>query len=159
MKNLFLGSGEEVRDRVDSHVATHPSVEAVLAEALKKIHTNGRGFIIEEVKFDRIIGESDCVATGPNDVIIFAKRPNRWGHTRFVKNRKPEQSSSVVVILKKAEDDDFYILITAFVGSIASPEPWDRNATSESRSFWNTHALVWGTQKVISGTETTRCPW
>lgn len=159
MKNLFLGSGEEVRDRVDSHVATHQSVHAILAEALKKIHAGGRGFIIEEVQMSRIVGESICVATRPGDEIVFAKRPNRWGLTRFVRNRTPELSSSVVVILKKAQDDNFYILITAFIGAMAPPEPWDRNATSESREFWNTHALVWGCEKTIPGTESLECPW
>ncbi|MEI8269811.1 MAG: hypothetical protein WCG45_00420 [bacterium] len=153
----FLSSGEEVRDRVDSHL--HQTAVALLPEALQKISANGRGFTIEEVKFDRIVGESDCVPTGPEDAIIFAKRPNRWGLTRFVRNRQPEKSSSVVVILKKAEEGNFFILITAFIGSIAPPEPWDRNATSESRNFWNTHALVWGSQEVISGTESLDCPW
>lgn len=156
MKN-FLGSGEEVVDRYRPHL--HQDAVSVLPEALQKINASGRNFIIEEVKFDRIVGETICVATRPGDQIIYAKRPKRWGHTRFVRNRKPEQSSSVVVILKKAEEDDFYILITAFVGKIADPEPWDRNATSTSRDFWNTHALVWGYEEVLLDTETTECPW
>jgi hypothetical protein len=156
MKN-FLSSQEEVVDRYRSHL--HEDVVSVLPEALQKISANGRNFIIEEVKFDRIVGESICVATRLGDQIVYAKRPKRWGLTRFVRNRKPEQSSSVVVILKKAEEGNFFILITAFIGSIAEPEPWDRNATSTSRDFWNTHALVWGYEEVIPGTETSRCPW
>jgi len=156
MKN-FLGSGEEVVDRYRPHL--HQDAMSILPEALQKISAKGRNFIIEEVKFDRIVGESICVATRPGDQIVYARRPKRWGLTRFVRNRKPEQSSSVVVIIKKAEEGNFYILITAFVGSIAEPEPWDRNATPTSRDFWNTHALVWGYEEVISGTETTLCPW
>jgi hypothetical protein len=158
MKSLFLGSGEEVRDRADSHVATHTSVHAVLAEVLKKIHAGGRGFLIEEVQMGRIVGESICVATRPGDEIIFAQRPNRWGLTRFVRNRTPEPSSSVSIILKKAQDGE-YILITAFIGSMAPAEPWDRNATPNSREFWNTHALVWGCEEIIPGTESLECPW
>lgn len=168
-EKFFLGSGEEVRDRADSHVATHTSVHAVLAEALKKIHASERGFIIEEIQMGRIIGETICVATGPGDQIIFGKRPNRWGLTRFVKNRKSEQSSSVVVILKKAEGNDFFTLITAFVGAMAPPEPWDqrtfsqkpdpKGAEKESKEFWSTHALVYGCEEILKGTETSKCPW
>lgn len=155
MKN-FLGSGEDVVDRYRPHL--HQDAVLILPEALQKISASGRNFIIEEVNFDRIVGESICVATRPGDQIVYAKRPNRWGLTRFVRNRTPEPSSSVVVILKKAEDNN-YILITAFIGAMAPPEPWDRNATSESREFWNTHALVWGREEIIPGTESSECPW
>jgi len=152
-----LGSDEEVRDRYNSHF--HQEVLQVLPEVLEKIKSRGRTFIIEEIDLGQVIGKSNCVVTRPNDTIVYAKRPKRWGYTRFVKNRQPEQSSSVAVILKKAEDGDFFIIITAFIGKIAEPEPWDRNATTISREFWNTHALVWGCEEIILGTEISHCPW
>ncbi|HOZ36467.1 MAG TPA: hypothetical protein PLR18_01395 [bacterium] len=63
------------------------------------------------------------------------------------------------MILKKAEDVGGYILITAFVGGLSEPEPWDRNTTPASADFWANHALIWGCEPIVSGTETTRCPW
>lgn len=158
MENLFLKSGERVVDRYKSHL--HPEVIAILPEALAKTESKGRNFLIEEIDFGRIIGKSICIATRPGDQIVYAKRPKRFGYTRFVKNRQPEPTSKVVIILKTADGEPgVYVLITAFIGEKPEPEPWDRNATLQSRHFWNTHALVWGYEEVISGTETTQCPW
>lgn len=153
-----LASGEVVVDRYRSHL--HESVAALLPEALSRVESQRRGFILAEVDFDRVVGESVCVATGPRDQIVYAQRPKRFGLSRFVKNRKPEPCSSVVVILKTADGQPgAYVLVTAFIGLKSEPEPWDRNATVNSRSFWSTHALVWGSEPVIDGTETPHCPW
>lgn len=160
INNLFLGGGEEVRDRADSHVATHESVHGLLPEALKKIYANGRRFIIEEVEMGRIVGESICVPTSSGDQIMYEQRPNRSGLTRFVLNRKPEPSSTVVVILEKIEGDNFFTLLTSYVGRIAPPETWDEvsfaktpdpdRARIEAKIFWENHALVWGYEKKSS---------
>lgn len=155
-------------DRLVSHV--HKGVPApALRAALVRIDAGGRQFLAEEVQFDEPIGETICVATRPGDEIVYAKRPGRWGPSRFVKNREPEACSSLVVILKKAEEDGNYVLITAFVGHIAEPEPWDSRAfiqqanpaeaAEKSREFWNSHALIWGVEKVIIETITAECPW
>ena len=152
-----LGSGEAVVDRFNSH--THKGVMHLLPDALAKISSNGRQFFIEEIDFGRVVGETVCVAIGQGDQIVYAKRPKRFGLSRFVKNRKPEACSAVVIILKKDDIEDYYILITAFVGHRPEPEPWDRNVTANSRSFWNSHALIWGSEPTIPGSETTECPW
>jgi len=152
-----LASGELVYDRYNSHL--HENVKAILAEAFSKIDSRSECFTIREIDFGRIIGESSCVSTSGRDAIVYAFRPKRNGATRFVKNRKPEPSSNAVVILKRDDYKPYYILITAFVGSIAAKEPWDPRATDEDREFWETHALVWGSEEVVPGTETATCPW
>ena len=157
-----LRSGEVVYDRPRSHL--HGEVASLLPEALAEIDSLGRKFFIHEYDFGRIVGESVCVPTTDADNIVWAKRPNRFGHSRFVKNRLPEPCSVVTVILKRDDREDYYVLITAFVGYRAEPEPWDRNLRTEAdqrraREFWSSHALVWGCEPVIPGTETTRCPW
>lgn len=152
-----LASGEAVIDRHNSHCHALPS--GILEEALSRIQSSGRNFFVEEVDFGRPIGETICVRTGSSDEIVFAKRPRRYGLTRFVKNRSPEATNSVVVIVKKADDYDGFVLITAFFGTKAEPEPWDRNATEKSLDFWSTHAIVWGSEETIPGTETNLCPW
>lgn len=165
MPEWLLSSGEVVVDRFRSHL--HPGVTSILPEALARIESRGRQFLVEEVDFGHLVGESACVGTGPDDTIVFAQRPRRQGLTRFVKNRAPEPCTSVVVILKKDVDTELrldwdrarYVLITAFVGHRPEPEPWDRNATPNSAMFWSSHALVWGSEPVVPGTETTECPW
>lgn len=155
----MTSDGCSVIDRPNSHV--HESVAELLPAAIGMIEANGQHFLVEEIDFGRIIGETVCVGTGPNDKIVYAQRPRRFGLSRFVKNRAPEPSSNIVIILMKAGDDDEYdyVLITAFVGSKPEREPWDQNATEIARAFWNSHALVWGTEPVLPGTETTTCPW
>jgi hypothetical protein len=159
-----LKSGERVVDRHRSHL--HESVVRLLPDALARIESKGRNFLIEEVDFGSTIGETVCVPTGPGDVVVFAQRPNRRGLSRFVKNRKSEPCSSVVVILKTADGEPgAYVLLTAFIGRKPEPEPWDRNAIRTSddlaraKAFWGSRALVWGSEAVLPGTETYQCPW
>lgn len=142
-------------DRHNSH--SHIS-ESLLEEVLVKVESRGRGFLVETVDLGRLVGEQTRVKTGEDDEIIFAQRAGRFGLTRFVKNRKSVPTSAVTVILKK-ETSGNYFLVTAWVGTQAQPEPWDRNATATSRDFWSRNALLWGSEPVIDGTETTQCPW
>jgi hypothetical protein len=161
-----LKSGEVVVDRYQSHLSE--SVRPHLPAALARVVSGGRQYIIEEVDFSHQIGETICVSTGPTDQIVYAKRPKRFGLTRFVKNRAPESCSSVVVVLKAGGRGE-YVLITAFIGRRPEPEPWDiknfsqqinpREAERLAREFWSSHALVWGCEEIIPGTETGRCPW
>lgn len=156
MKLGVLVSGQEVVDRDESHI--HGPVADLLVEAFEKIVLNDEQFKVVQVDFDRIVGKSTCVVTSSQDEIIFAKRPARFGLTRFVKNREAVPCKSIVVILKKAGGNQ-YVLITAFIGEKAEPEPWDRNATAKSVEFWNSHAMVWNSEPIVSGTETKVCPW
>jgi len=154
-----LVSGELVVDRKDSHVASHTSVMPLLADTLSQISSEGREVFCEEVEFGRVVGETICVHTQPGDNIVFAQRPNRLGLTRFVKDRDPEPTSKVTACFKRTYGGA-YILMTAFVGGRAPSEPWDTKfADDTSREFWSTHALVWGREKMIPGTETNECPW
>jgi hypothetical protein len=153
-----LGSGQLVIDRPQSHI--HESVRAILPETFSKVNLTTEQFVVKQIDFDRVVGETTCVVTSSDDQIVFAQRPKRFGLSRFVKNRAHEPCSSVCVILKRADDrPSAYVLISAFIGVCPQPEPWDPRATEKSVEFWNSHALVWGSEEVISGTETTNSPW
>ncbi len=154
-----LASGELVVDQNVSHVASHTNVLPLLEEVLSQISSDGRESFCKEVELGRVVGETICVATDRSDEIIYAQRPRRLGLTRFVKDRNPVPTSKVTACLKRASGGA-YILMTAFVGGRAPAEPWDSMwATPESLPFWNSHALVWGCEETIPGTETTECPW
>lgn len=153
----ILGSGEKVYDRPNSHI--HSNISALLPEALGQVNLNGDQFAVCEVKFGRVVGVTTCVLTLEVDTIVFAQRPKRFGLSRFVKNRQPEPSESVVVILKRDDVEGYYVLITTFIGGKPEPEPWDKNATEKSVVFWNSHALVWGSEPIVPGSETRNCPW
>lgn len=147
----LLKDGHTVIDRPQSHL--HANIDKTLLEdALSQTESLDRDFFIETVEFDKEIGNSNCVETNNEDEIIYAQRPFRKGRTRFVKNRAPEPTNKLTLILKK-RDAGGYVLIGAFLDPKAEPEPWDKNKTSESQEFWNTHALIWGSEEIVQGTE------
>jgi hypothetical protein len=168
----YLKTGEPVLDRLTSHIAAHPVPTEVLEHALSQIAAEGRDFIREEIAFDRSIGVTTCVVTGPKDKIVYAVRPKRTGATRFVVGREPEPCSHLVVIVKKEMDDVqgvIFVLITIFVGRLAKPEPFDAKAFShcsepevaraESLTFWETRALLFEADQVDPASITDVCPW
>jgi hypothetical protein len=157
----YLGtllSGEKVFDRPASHIHRTEALEQNLPAALSKIVTNNQMMVAESVEFDIVIGTTGCVVTNEDDDIIFAQRVGRkGGYTRFVKNRNPEPTSSITVVLKKINEG--YLLLTAYIGEKAEPEPWDYHADEKSLPYWKTHALIFGSEPIIKGTETTKELW
>ena len=149
--------GRRVFDRPRSH---HKLEQRLLSSVLSRVRLTGRRFVRELIEFGSEIGLTTCVATFPEDQIVYARRPGRFGATRFVVNRCAEPCSSVVAIFKQMEErPDCHLLITAFIGGLPEPEPWDRNATAASHDFWANHALIWGSCEVLPETQTSDCPW
>jgi len=166
-----LAAGEPVIDRVNSHVKSRALGRKLLADSLNRVNPRGNAFHLEQVNFGTVVGNSNCVPTSPGDRIIFAQRPGRRGYTRFVKGRRPEPCNSVVVIIKAIIEGGqrLYVLVTAFVGKAAQPEPWDTKAILnqdnpsiaywEALEFWENHALIWDPAEVVAGSTISRCPW
>lgn len=148
-------------DMHDSHAATHladtPELFDLVEEVLPQLEP-AEEYARFEIDMGRIIGTTDLCDTADGDEIVYAKRQNRDIYTRFVKNKKPGPTQWIVVQLDKTEHNT-YDLFTAFTGRLTPPFPGDEFETAEGRAFWATHALAWGTQEIIPGTETTECPW
>lgn len=144
-KILFENENIKVIDRVVSHIHDSGNTISLLKEVIENRQQEilKHKIITIKYKFDRIIGDSKCVETTDKDEIIFAKRPNRQGKTRFVLNKKPVPCDTLIAVLKRAHDSrNTYICITSFVGFDIHHEPWDKYATSEDRLFWLDHAIV-----------------
>jgi hypothetical protein len=154
-----LASGEKVIVRSSSHIHDNPELEKYLVNALGKIKSNNQNLIEGEVDFGETIGVTRCIQTYENDEIVFAVRPKRSGYTRFVKNRTQEPTSKLTVILTKDRQTNDYLVLTAYIGAKAEPEPWDFRATSKALDFWKKHALVYGTEPIVEGTETLEPKW
>jgi hypothetical protein len=150
-KNSFA-----VLDRPNSHTHMAPDL---LTEVIARLEPPALPFVKLRVDLGRVVGQSICVQTGTQDAIVYARRVNRQGPTRFVCDRRPVDCHSVIVILKATAMPKAFILISAFIGDHAEPEPWDRNATPAAWEFWRHHALIWGAEPVVPGSETSHCPW
>lgn len=157
-----LKNGASVYDRYRSHLHTeYPNLVQLLPEALQLVEPQDSNNFDYTHDFGITIGESICVPTDNGSDVVYAKRPHRQGLTRFVRGVAPIPVTVLTVVLKRDRqcEDEQYILVTAYIGPKAPPEPWDKHATKESIDFWNTHALVWGSLPVLEGTETVECPW
>ncbi|MBN1779016.1 MAG: hypothetical protein JW816_02245 [Candidatus Buchananbacteria bacterium] len=159
-----LENQDEVYHRHRRHIH-RGMTDRLIVEGLSKINTIQIGISVHEVDFGRMIGRNIRMETdldGGKDEIIYAARLDnsgkpRRGLTRFVKNRRAETTSiATFVILNK---DGKNVLLTAFIGSRAEPEPWDEQANQSSTEFWQRHALVFGHEPIDQKTITTTCPW
>lgn len=139
-----------------THLKSEAGLEELVKEVLPQIVADGEN---QQIEFDlkREVGLSDLVETTDQDEIIYAKRIGREEYTRFAKNRDPVASTTVVVVLQKIENG--YELLSAWIGKSVPPFPGNKRERPESKEYWKNHALVWGRQSVVSGTETDKCPW
>lgn len=163
MKELFAKSknGIEVYlDTEQSHALTHFSHNPKLIEVVKKVISDLdilEKMICIEKQMDEYIGYTDLVETKDRDEIVYALRPLRSVYSRFVKNKKSVPSKWVTLNIRK--EKEMYVLHTTFVGRLTPSFPGDDYLPDQSKAFWACHALVWGSQEIIPGSETEKCPW
>jgi hypothetical protein len=147
-----------------SHAATHfedtPNLRALVEEAIPRIDLSGESMGVD-VDMGRDVGVSYMVSTDATDEIVYARRPHRDTTMRFTMSRPPEPSSRVsLVLIRRGEADDAaYDIRSAWVGPITPAYPGTPYETPDSKRFWETHALVWGTQEIEPDSVTTVRPW
>jgi hypothetical protein len=115
-----LASNELVIDRYKSH--SHLKAE-ILEEALLRIDSLDRDYLVEEVDCRVSTGYQKCITTTPGDEIVYAYREGRQGPTRFVINRQPEPTTLATIILARDEiKPGVMVLITAWSGQMSEPD-------------------------------------
>jgi hypothetical protein len=143
-----------------THAATHftdsPRLSALVKVALPRITATAKN-VQTDYDFGKAIGDTDLLSTNANDVIVYAKRLHRKTYARFAKHRRPVKTSHITVVLQKI--DKGYLLISAWIGPSVPPFPGDRRKWSDSKAFWEHHALVYGRQSIDESSVTDICPW
>jgi hypothetical protein len=155
----ILKDGIPVFERHHSHIHTEYERIYELVKQMCTCVTSGEDFIVYTHDFNEVVGKTICIPTSVDDNIVYAVRERRKGATRFVKKREPQESTQATMVLMQDKVGNRYILITAYIGSAAPPEPWDPHAPAHAKSFWSGHALVYGSVPMVAGTETSVCPW
>jgi hypothetical protein len=134
------------------HLQAHPEVMQFLEEAIRLLDLpTDNSFLRKEIEMGKIIGISGCVETPRiqmNELTLFAQRIERNHPSRVVYQEGTETSKISILAFPDRSGNGDYILITAWIGSLAPKEPWDPNIGSkeeleESIKFWTTHALVY----------------
>ncbi|MEK7557407.1 MAG: hypothetical protein AAB538_05495 [Patescibacteria group bacterium] len=158
-RSWSLPSGEVVYDQEPSHLHDNVSPE-LLQEALNQV-TLAPGNDVQHFTIDmgRIVGQTRCVETTDADEIVYAQRLGRGGLSRFVKGRKPEDCNTIAIKLRRDPKDDRVYLYTAFVGKPTPSEPYLANGDPTAKQFWDTHALIWGSEPTDEKTIQTQPAW
>lgn len=149
-------------DPIHSHAAIHfaetPNLRTLVEELLPRTVLKGDSMEFA-TDMGRMIGLTDGVKTDHTDELVYAKRKGRNAYTPFTKSRSAELSSLIATTFRRLADGS-YELTSAWIGDAPSPPfPGEPHETPESRPYWSTHALVWGSQEIQWGTETTERPW
>ncbi len=112
----------------------------------------------QEIDTGKIIGNTDIIDTTDKDVIYYAKPYKKDYFSKFAKNRYPLPSSKLSIILKKNNETD-YILQDIWIGPLYPLFPNNKEASLESKSYWNSHALAQDSKNIQSSTITKICPY
>lgn len=147
-------------DDKGSHAATHLEDTPELLDLVKEIvksSTYEVDSVVQDYDMGRVVGTTDCVDVNEDDDIFYARRKNRDGYTKFVRNIQPTPCKWVTLIIDKNEDG-YYTMRSCWVGGLAPTFP-GKNEMSNSRDFWSTRALVDGAQEYDESTVTKECPW
>jgi hypothetical protein len=131
-----------------THLIAHSDVIPLLSEALAKVNIIGTVGHVLTVDMGRIVGNSICVATGPDDDIYYKTRVARRWPSRFVRGRLPIPCSSITLVFKQSGPKGSRVrVVTAFIGTPGAREEGDTSLRSESeiqesKAFWANHALI-----------------
>jgi len=137
---------------------SHNDVPLFYVKEAIKLISNPESFVQIEVQFESDIGLALVTETEDSDTIVFARRPRTQGYSRFVKGKRCSLSRTVTITLEKVSLREA-VLLSSWIGGSYPPEPWGRNKTLQSLSYWASHAFIWGQIQIIPGTETEKCPW
>ena len=140
-----------------THFAKHQNLKSLVSETISNIVLD-TPIVRLEIDTRSEVGLCDLVSTNETDEIVYAKRPLRHTYSRFAKNRQSEPTTWFVLDIRKQQNGDYY-LYTAFIGRLTPSFPGGSFLPEQSHEFWSNHALVWGSQEIVPGSETTVCPW
>ena len=140
MKKLLTLDNKSVKISKKSHL--HICIKKqwdILLEAVKTIDTENKDCLVVNVKFNRLVGLCNVVATTKQDVIVYKRRKNRKHLSRFVLDRAGEPSNRLTIILRKVKNG--YEIITVYFGYLTPAEPKTKKGYLRDK-FWKKHAFV-----------------
>ncbi len=141
-----------VPTKAEDHLRAHPEVGALLPEAIGLVVLPSDGaFLSTEVEMGRVVGRSGCVQTppiSPSDRSLFAQRVGRERASCVIMGVGEETTKVAILASPSRQEAGTYVLVTAWVGTLARKEPWDPMIRSQEEyqeclRFWCSNALVW----------------
>jgi hypothetical protein len=139
------------------HISAQPHLLALVKETLQQTNLKVSDIRIEQ-DMGRDIGYDYVTETGENDGVFYAQLLRENTFTRFVKNGKPNATHYLSMILHR-DDDGEYELRDTWIGRLSPPLPGDNQETQDSRTYWDSHALIFDRQPLQLRSVTKVCPY
>jgi len=145
-----------ITDQIGSHV--HGDLKNRLQMVVKRITCADREYISDVIRFPTFIGKNNCVSVTWRDEILYAKRTGRKGFSKFVLNRTSTPTDCISIYLKRKQD--IYLIKSCYYGD--GKLNWideDLDRAYKSISYWENHAIVFGSEPIEENTITYINPW
>ena len=139
------------------YLSRQPRIINLIKEVLAPMELASSRITIEH-DMGRVIGNTDIIETTEKDTIFYAQPNKKDVFSRFAKNRYPTPSRKLTILLEK-DSDGHYEVADTWIGPYTPPFPGDKKATTKSKTYWQTHALVQDAQIVQAKTITKDCPY
>jgi hypothetical protein len=140
-----------------AHIAQQPYLLGLVKELVQQTTARGPEMRIDR-DMGRPIGYSSLVETSDKDTILYAQLLRDSAFTRFVKNGEPLATQYLSIVLRRDEDGN-YELHDTWLGRLTPPSPGSDNETDTSKTYWASHAFVFGNHSVQPRTVTKVCPY
>ena len=147
----MTADGIAVRDRRHSHVHYEDGLtDEKIRKAISLISVTCPAGKTQDttVRFDETVGCSSCIALTDElrKRVQWIQRPGRDGLTPVLPGVPSVPVNALTLVLLRTGEEDA-VLLTAYAGEKASPEPWSPWLTDAERkdaeAFWTTHALAY----------------
>jgi len=139
------------------YLSRRPYVINLIKEVLKVADVRGSRVVIER-DMGRNIGTTDIVDTSESDTIYYAQPLKAEIFSRFARNRFPQPSQILTVVMERDGEGNYEVQDT-WIGPSSPPFPGDEHEATDSKVYWQTHALVQDAQAVQSKSVTKTCPY
>lgn len=139
------------------YLSRRPYLINLIKEVLLPLELTEARIIIER-DMGRNIGTTDIVATSDKDIIYYAQPMKTATFSRFAKNRYPQPSQIFTIIVERDDNGDYEIQ-DAWIGPSSPAFPGDAHESTDSKLYWQTHALVQDAQAIQSRSITKDCPY
>jgi hypothetical protein len=146
-----------IQQPLSSSIGRNPHLLALIKEALGHYELEND---VEYIEHDmgRNVGYSELLETKEKDIIFYAKQSRSETYTKFVKNRRTTPTTFLTIRLVKDEDGN-YEVVNVWLGKKFPPAPGDSHEETESKAYWDQHAVVFNGQVILSNTITKECPY
>ena len=147
----LTADGIAVRDRRHSHVHYEDGLtDEKIRKAISLISVTCPCGKTQDttVHFDETVGRSSCIALTDElrKRVQWIQRPGRDGLTPVLPGVPSVPVNTLTLVLLRTSEEEA-VLLTAYAGEKASPEPWSPSLTDEEReaaeAFWSNHALAY----------------